>query len=161
MARVAKTTKPPIKPKPRPAAKRTRSRAKPKTTATAPPASQLERPQLSTDAAAIWDAVAPTLEADGRLQPGDELVFAQFCTLTARQREAEASIDRDGLVLGGEGTGVRLQKNPAVNIARESGAAAAKIARDFGMTAGSRRGLGRGAQKRGAGVASVRASLEA
>lgn len=116
------------------------------------------KPALSEAAGVIWDQVAPSLQADGRLIAGDELMFAEYCEMQAIANEAMAKVRAEGMMVGGGGTGSKMQKNPAFNIAREASAAAQKVGVQFGIGPKSRKQLGI-KQTGASGAAKLLASL--
>lgn len=103
---------------------------------------QVTKPDLTTEASVIWDLVAAPLIADGRLVAGDELFFAEYCELQAMADRAQAQVHAEGMMVGGGGTGSKLQKNPAFNVWRDASRAARDVAVQFGIGPKSRKQLG-------------------
>ena len=97
---------------------------------------------LPAEAVKEWDSLAPALERLGLLTSIDGDQFAFYCLFTARARQAEKLINDMGLLVKSARGDGQMVKNPAVQIARDYGAAASKMADKFGLNPSSRAGLG-------------------
>jgi P27 family predicted phage terminase small subunit len=117
------------------------NRAEPKPTK-GPPAKPA---QLTGVASEEWDAIVPQLELLGVLTVVDGKALAAYCHFFARWWQAEAEIERLGIILEeerldkeGNLVGAVYKRNPAISVSHE----AAKIMRsylvEFGMTPSSR-----------------------
>ena len=95
---------------------------------------------LPTKAKYKWNELAPKLERLGLLREVDGEDFARYCLYTIRQREAEEDIQKRGILVPGSTPGT-LVKNPAVQISRDYGQAAQKLADKFGLNPSARSDL--------------------
>lgn len=108
-----------------------------------PPAapSALTRPaDIEGEAAVIWDALAPVLEADGRLVPGDEYGFADLCRVRALVKQAHSELGR--ITDGGEGTGEKTHATVEFKNLSQLQAMAQRLENRFGLTPMARKQLG-------------------
>lgn len=102
----------------------------------APPPGVPVRPDwLDDEAAAEWDRVVPELESLGMLAVIDRARLADYCTAQSLAVEATKTYQREGLLLEING---QLQRHPAVKIAQEARAQAARLAAEFGLSPSSR-----------------------
>jgi P27 family predicted phage terminase small subunit len=95
---------------------------------------------LPDSPAAVWREIMPELVEIGLVRSIDATVLEALCRAVARARDAEAMLDRDGLVIDGVRGG--LVPHPASRIARDCWALALRISGDYGLTAVSRLRLG-------------------
>jgi P27 family predicted phage terminase small subunit len=101
------------------------------------PARVLPQPPnfLGPAARAKWNEMAPELHRIGLLTAVDGDALAIYCTLWARLAEAEAILEREGLVIEGEkGRGA----HPAAAIARDCRTQLRAFAVEFGLTPAAR-----------------------
>jgi len=82
-----------------------------------------------------WRRVVPILTRLGVASQVDRNALADYCLCVARLADAEAEIEKRGLLVDGERGKV---KNPAAQLAREYRAAVVRWAVEFGLTPSSR-----------------------
>lgn len=90
---------------------------------------------LNAEGKAEWDRVVPQLEALGILAVIDQSMLADYCTAHALAVNATKKYQREGMTIKVNG---QLQKHPAVKIAQEARAQAARLAGEFGLSPSSR-----------------------
>ncbi len=96
---------------------------------------------LDADARAIWDQLAPMLEAMGVLSRIDGHALARYCRLWTRWRKTEAFIEKNGEVytLRDEAGKPRyVQQWPQVSIAAKLAQQLTRLEQEFGMTPSAR-----------------------
>jgi P27 family predicted phage terminase small subunit len=101
---------------------------------------------LSAAAAEEWRAIVPELRALGVLTKLDGKALAAYCHAYARWMEAEAEIQRVGIVVQepiwdlhtNRLLGVKFKKNPAVTISETAQKIMKSFLVEFGMTPSSR-----------------------
>ena len=89
-----------------------------------------------------WARVLPELERLDRLSPVDLQLLAAYCQAFGRWREAEAGIERDGVVLAirdDKGTVKSVQPSPWAALALKHAAAMRSFAVELGLSPASRR----------------------
>lgn len=84
----------------------------------------------------VWRRELPPLIAARKIAAHELPLFASYCSATARIDEAQAEIDRHGLLVM-SATG-ELKRNPATTIQKEAIALQARLAAEFGITPASR-----------------------
>jgi P27 family predicted phage terminase small subunit len=92
-------------------------------------------PGLAPEVQKVWRRLIPAILEHG-LQPVDTPALVDLCTCVVRLQEAEAAIERHGLIVKGYRGGA--VKNPAVSVAANYRAALLKWVDKFGMTPASR-----------------------
>lgn len=91
---------------------------------------------LSPLAQAVWRReLAPLVHAE-KIASHELPLFKSYCGATARIDEAQALIDKHGLLI--VGASGELKRNPATTIQKESIALQARLAAEFGITPASR-----------------------
>jgi len=83
-----------------------------------------------------WNRVVPILSAMGIYSFADRAALEIYCKAYARWREAEAVIDKTGLVF--QTPAGYIQTTPHVTIARRYGDQVARLAAEFGLTPSGR-----------------------
>lgn len=84
----------------------------------------------------VWKSELPPLVRAEKIAAHELPLFKSYCSATARIDEAQAEIDRHGLlVVSGSG---ELKRNPATTIQKEAIALQARLATEFGITPASR-----------------------
>jgi P27 family predicted phage terminase small subunit len=83
-----------------------------------------------------WRRLAPRLELLGLLTEIDQAAFAGYCCLVSRWRQAEALIEKEGMVCTAPDG--RQKSHPATRVAFQSLQLLLKFAGDFGLTPSSR-----------------------
>ena len=86
--------------------------------------------------AATRSGFAPALESLGVIGELDEGALAAYCLSYARWREAEAELEREGLVVTGHRPAPR--KHPAAQLARDYSGEMRSWAKQLGLTPASR-----------------------
>ncbi len=84
----------------------------------------------------VWRKELAPLVAARKIAAHELPLFASYCSATARIDEAQAEIDRHGLLVT-SATG-ELKRNPATTIQKEAIALQARLASEFGITPASR-----------------------
>jgi P27 family predicted phage terminase small subunit len=93
-----------------------------------------EPPQeLTKGGLAVWREVAQEVEHMGLLTLADRDLFAAFCELAARFREATALLGRSSIVMKTP-DGKGIQPNPLVRMQREAAESMKRLAGEFGLT---------------------------
>jgi P27 family predicted phage terminase small subunit len=100
----------------------------------APPAPE----HLPAEAHELWDLLVAELHPRG-LRPGDLEAVRQMVLAAHRHRQAQALVDRHGLMVEVRG---RAQVNPALRIERDSAKLFMQYADAFGLTMAARVRLG-------------------
>lgn len=95
---------------------------------------------LPESAANVWREIVPEVVELGLVRSVDTTALEALARAVARAREAEALLDRDGVVI--EGARGNLVAHPAERIARDSWALALRIAGEYGLTAVARLRVG-------------------
>lgn len=102
-------------------------------------------PELTGEAAAEWDRLAPELDAAGALAVTDRGILAAYCCAVADLLAARAAIVERGRWLEvpvqtskGERLGVRLIEHPAVKLLDKASARVQRLAAELGITPASR-----------------------
>lgn len=90
---------------------------------------------LSSDAREVWDRLAPSLHAEGVLTIWDAEMFARFCDLTVKVREAGRLLEI-GLLVRGRREG--FVTNPAWRVYRDGLSLLRSYAQEFGLTPSAR-----------------------
>ena len=93
---------------------------------------------LPADAHELWDLLVAELHPRG-LRPGDLEAVRQMVVAAHRHRQAQALVDRHGILIEQRG---RAVVNPAVKIERDSARAFLQYAESFGLTMAARVRLG-------------------
>ncbi len=91
---------------------------------------------LSDLARKVWRRELAPLVAARKIAAHELPLFASYCSATARIDEAQAEIDKHGLLIL-SATG-ELKRNPATTIQKEAIALQARLAAEFGITPASR-----------------------
>lgn len=91
---------------------------------------------LSALARKVWRRELPALVHAEKIAAHELPLFASYCSATARIDEAQAEIDKHGLLVT-SATG-ELKRNPATTIQKEAIALQARLAAEFGVTPASR-----------------------
>jgi len=107
---------------------------------------EVRRPQLSPDAGAVWDRLAPDLEAKGLLTFWDVDAFTAYCDAVAQRDRAQEALDRDGEVVDeprfslktGEVVGYVRKKNPWHLVWVDANALMLRHQQRFGLTPADR-----------------------
>lgn len=110
--------------------------------------------QLPAHLRDAWDRIAEPMRAAGLLVPADAVAIEAAARCLARWQEAEAVIEREGIII--EGAKGRVA-HPAVRIARDAAAEYRSWSARLGLTPADRIGIGM-AQVRGQSLAT---SIEA
>jgi len=103
------------------------------------PASTRAPRGLQRGALKIWRKLAPLLSRRGILDELDTFSLSDACVVLYRLREAEAILERDGLIV--EGYRGSLVKHPATTIAASYRAAWQRYATKFGLSPSERTGI--------------------
>jgi len=103
---------------------------------TAPPTRPYPPDYLDDDALAVWQRLAPSLEARGVLTVWDTDAFGAFCTAVVHHRRAVAMVNRTNVVLGR--TQGSLTKHPAMQVIRDQAALMVTLGGRFGLTPSDR-----------------------
>jgi P27 family predicted phage terminase small subunit len=90
---------------------------------------------LSDDARAVWDRLAPDLIRVGVLTSWDVDAFVICCEALARYRQATKLVNGSALLVQGPSG---LVKNPALQVQREAESTFAQYAARFGLTPSDR-----------------------
>jgi P27 family predicted phage terminase small subunit len=93
---------------------------------------------LPKEARPYWRKLAPKLRRVGLLTELDVPALADLCLCLARARQAEDLVTSKGVLVAGDRG---MVKNPAIQVARDYRAAAARLMARFGMTPSDRSGL--------------------
>lgn len=91
---------------------------------------------LSPLARKVWRSELPALVRSEKIAPHELPLFKSYCSATARIDEAQALIDKHGLLV--ESPSGELKRNPATTIQKEAIALQARLASEFGITPASR-----------------------
>ena len=84
----------------------------------------------------VWRTELPPLVRAEKIAAHELPMFKSYCSATARVDEAQAEIDKHGLlIVSGSG---ELKRNPATTIQKEAIALQARLATEFGITPASR-----------------------
>lgn len=119
----------------------------------------LTPPAMPRGALEVWAALAPPLEADGRLVAGDELAFADLCRIRARINALyNEGLDTGSLIDGGSGTKKKTQRRVELKVLEDLQKMAHRLENRFGMTPLARKQLGI-KLRRASSTASIRAGL--
>lgn len=94
---------------------------------------------LSVEAKREWRKMTPELERLGLLTVIDGAALAGYCQAYARWKQAEALLDREGLVITTQSG--YSQPHPAVAIAQKSLALVRAFCSEFGLTPAARSSL--------------------
>ncbi|PKW15940.1 phage terminase small subunit P27 family [Saccharopolyspora spinosa] len=101
-----------------------------------PPEGEIVPPgDLSDDARATWDRLAPSLIAVGVLTPWDVDAFVVVCEALARYKQATKLVNGSALLVQGPNGFV---KNPALTVQREAESTFAQYGARFGLTPSDR-----------------------
>ncbi|MBB5154973.1 phage terminase small subunit P27 family [Saccharopolyspora phatthalungensis] len=101
-----------------------------------PPEGEVTPPEeLSDDARAVWNRLAPSLIAVGVLTPWDTDAFVIVCESLARYKQATKLVNGSALLVQGP-TG--FVKNPALTVQREAETTFAQYGARFGLTPSDR-----------------------
>lgn len=130
-----------------------------------------DRPaELTGEAAAEWDRLAPELNAAGLLAVTDRGILAAYCLAWADMLAARAEINAGGRFLRvplqtsrGEVVGHRVQEHPAVRLLDKASARVQRLAAELGITAASRarlEGDGAGEAEEGNRVVAIRERIQ-
>jgi P27 family predicted phage terminase small subunit len=92
---------------------------------------------LSPLARKVWRSELPPLVRSEKIAPHELPLFKSYCIETARIDEAQALIDKHGLLIASPKSG-ELKRNPATTIQKEAIALQARLASEFGITPASR-----------------------
>jgi P27 family predicted phage terminase small subunit len=92
---------------------------------------------VTGEARAEWDRVTEELDAMGALFTADRATLAMYCRAWARWVEAEAQVDRLGLLVASPKTHVPSH-NPYISIGNIAADRVAKLANELGLTPRSR-----------------------
>lgn len=95
---------------------------------------------LPAKAKRLWNRLAPKLEQLALLREIDCDEFTRYVLATIRQRQAEEDIERRGILVPGAVPG-SVVKNPSVQIARDYGIVASRLADKFGLSPSARASL--------------------
>lgn len=95
--------------------------------------------QLSDDAQAVWDRLAPDLIAKKVLTAWDVDMFAEFCRATAVYNRAASEVESLPLTAPGAAGGVTVQ--PAFRVMQAASAMMRSTGQRFGLTPGDRAAL--------------------
>lgn len=117
-------------------------------------------PWLVDDVAlAVWDRLAPELEAKGVLTGWDVQAFAEWCAAVATIAEAERHLAEEGHVVeapvfdrNGVPTGTRTVRNEWSRVWKDALEVAARRAAKFGLTPSDRAGISVGGVNDGDGL---------
>lgn len=100
---------------------------------------------LNDEALAVWARYAPDLEAKKVLTAWDVEAFARWCDAVVRRRRASAMLDEEGEVVregvfdkGGNKTGERVKKHPAMLVWKSADEVVSQIGARFGLTPSER-----------------------
>lgn len=103
---------------------------------------------LSAEAVAVWDRLAPDLEARGVLTGWDVQAFAEWCHAVATIEEAERHLAVEGHVIDAEvfdrngvATGTRRVRNEWSRVLKDALEVSARRAARFGLTPSDRAGI--------------------
>jgi P27 family predicted phage terminase small subunit len=110
---------------------------------------ELRPDDLPFDVQAIWDRLAPTLchPTRDRLNEANAFMFEQLCWITSRYERLRLDVRENGETYTTETRNGEQQKSrPEVGQLNETFRQIMTIARDFGMTPASERGLKSGGQ---------------
>ena len=88
---------------------------------------------VTGEARAEWDRVTDELDAMGALYTADRAVLAMYCRAWSRYEEAEAAVDKYGLVTASAKTKVP-QHNMYITISNAAADRVAKLATELGLT---------------------------
>lgn len=91
---------------------------------------------LSLLAKKVWRSELPPLVRAEKIAAHELPLFKSYCSATARIDEAQAEIDKYGLLVASP-TG-ELKRNPATTIQKEAIALQARLATEFGISPASR-----------------------
>ncbi|PKW16613.1 phage terminase small subunit P27 family [Saccharopolyspora spinosa] len=91
--------------------------------------------ELSDDAPAMWDRLAPSLIAVGVLTRWDTDAFVIVCEVLARYKQATKLVNSSALLVQGPNGFV---KNPALTVQRDSETTFAQYGARFGLTPSDR-----------------------
>jgi P27 family predicted phage terminase small subunit len=91
---------------------------------------------LSPGAQKVWRSELPALVHAEKIAHHELPLFKSYCSATARIDEAQAEIDKHGLLVV-SATG-ELKRNPATTIQKEAIALQARLATEFGISPASR-----------------------
>lgn len=91
--------------------------------------------ELSDDARAVWDQLAPDLIRVGVLTAWDVPAFVMVCEVLARYRQATKLVNGSALLVQGPNGFV---KNPALLVQREAEVTFAQLGARFGLTPSDR-----------------------
>ena len=88
--------------------------------------------ELRPDGLAVWEALIPILEEEGRLQRGDLGVVATYCGALGEWLECERIIGRDGMTFIGRGGS--LMPRPELQIRNHARATIRHLAAALGLS---------------------------
>jgi P27 family predicted phage terminase small subunit len=91
---------------------------------------------LSPAGKTVWRRELPALVRSAKIAAHELPLFQSYCSATARIDEAQAEIEKHGLLIT-SATG-ELKRNPATTIQKEAIALQARLAAEFGITPASR-----------------------
>lgn len=108
-----------------------------------------DRPaELTGEAAAEWDRLAPELDVAGLLAVTDRGILAAYCLAYADMLAARDAINRDGRTIKtpvqtskGKVIGHKITEHPAARMLERASMRVAKLAEQLGLTASSRQRL--------------------
>lgn len=112
-----------------------------------PAAGEVTPPEdLSSDALAVWESLAPDLIAKGVLTPWDVHAFALYCDAVARTDEARRHLDEEGTVVeqpvfdrnGRQQEGRRTVRSLWTQVLSDNRAAVIALGTRFGLTPSER-----------------------
>ncbi len=96
---------------------------------------------LSKEARAIWQRIAPDVDAMGLLTTADAQMLGELCTTLANAHRLAEYLEKEGVsypVHAPSGTLLSYRKRPEVSLLREAQARADRLALQFGLTPVSR-----------------------
>jgi P27 family predicted phage terminase small subunit len=95
---------------------------------------------LDAETRAVWDRLAPPLEAKGLLTDWDVDLFAVYCTAVVHHRRAVELVNQTNVLTKAAGAS-HVVKNPALQVVRDQAAILAALAGRFGLSPADRVGL--------------------
>jgi P27 family predicted phage terminase small subunit len=90
---------------------------------------------LAAGARAVWEGLAPELQAKGVLTSWDVDAFAVFCEAVVHHREACRAVDQASVI---QETRFGQTKHPALQIVRDQAQIVRAYAQEFGLTPSAR-----------------------
>ncbi len=99
----------------------------------------------------VWDYTVEQLEGMGIAFPSDRDALVAYCEAVVTHRRACAGLAKSGMLLRNARTGA-FQRNPLIQVQRDSAAVLRAFAREFGLTPSSRADISMGGGERGVGA---------